>query len=68
MRNLRSYYSASIADFLMYDENNHKLICLLGNTIAAYPLYDTDQLLEMATDALGSFRLTREQQVSYGIG
>ena len=57
----------SIADFLMYDENNGYLVCQLGNAIGAYPLYDTPALLELAEEALGSFSLTKEQKLSYGI-
>ena len=57
----------SIGDFLMYDEENNALICQLTDGVGAYPVYETQQLLEMAADALKDFHLTQEQKAAYGI-
>ena len=46
---------------------NGRLICRQGNGIAAYPLYTTEQLLQLAKTELGGFRLTQEQKAAYGI-
>ena len=57
----------SITDFLLYDEANSRLICQISGGLAAFPVYDTQELLEMAAEALRGFQLTQEQKVSYGI-
>lgn len=58
---------ATISDFLFYSETDNTLVCKLGKGLCGYTLYTTEQLLELAKEALGSFQMTQEQKDSYGI-
>lgn len=56
---------ASISNLLMYD--GQVLLCKQGSNMAGYPIYDLQQLLEIAGDVLNGFQLSQEQKVAYGI-
>lgn len=58
---------ASITNFLAYDANSNSLVCIPAGGIAGYSLYNTAELLAIAAEELGSFQLTPEQKISYGI-
>ena len=59
--------TASVSDFLVWDAGTDTLVCNLTDSLAGFPLYKTEELLEMARKELGSFTLTKEQQAAYGI-
>ena len=59
---------AFIPNLCVYLPHRDEIVCLSDQKLFVYHRYTTQEQLQKATDALGSFRLTLEQLQYYGIG
>lgn len=56
-----------LADCIAYDPAENQFIGGGGNVIRGYSRYDTADLIQIAREQLGSFRLSQRQKEDYGI-
>lgn len=57
----------AVPNCLMYDLEEEQFLCQTDELLRSYPRYETAQLLELARQQLGSFRLSQGQKDAYGI-
>ena len=58
---------ACIPEFVGYSQADDCVLCETRNGVAAFPVYDTQDLLEIAGKQLKGYQLTPEQKADYGI-
>ena len=58
---------ACIPEFVGYSQADDCVLCETRNGVAAFPVYDTQNLLEIAGKQLKGYQLTPEQKADYGI-
>ena len=58
---------AYVPDLTIYAPERDTLLCVSGQKMYAYPRYTTLQLMELAREELGDFRLSEEVRNAYGL-
>ena len=59
--------SSAVPDCLLYDPEGQQFLCLSDAVLRSYPRYETAQLLDLARQQLGTFRLPQGKKDAYGI-
>ena len=59
--------SSAVPDCLLYDPEGQQFLCLSDAVLRSYPRYETDRLLDLARQQLGTFRLPQGKKDAYGI-
>ena len=59
--------SCAVPNCLLYDPEGNQFLSQTDGVLRSYPRYDTAQLLELAREQLGTFRLSQAQKDAYGI-